>query len=180
MPEIEIRPAVEADIPVLVKMDHSYTSDFVWQMEPHFEPGTINAIFREVRLPRTVKVDYPRSPHTLATDWKARSGNLVALLGGELVGYCSLIRSSLHLATWISDLAVVSEKRRMGIGTSLILAASDWILAQPTSHCILLEMQPKNHPAIRLAEKLGFDFSGYIDHYYPNTDTAILFTKWII
>ena len=180
MPEIEIRPATEADIPVLIKMDHSYSSDYVWQMEPHIESGTINALFREVRLPRTVKVDYPRSPQMLATDWKVRSDILVACLGGEPVGYCRLIRSNLQLGTWMSDLVVVPEKRRMGIGTALILAASDWLLAQPFSHRLLLEMQPKNHSAIRLAEKLGFDFSGYIDHYYPNKDTAIFFSKWII
>jgi hypothetical protein len=38
MPEIEVRPAIEADIPTLVKIDHSYTSDHVWQMDPFFAP----------------------------------------------------------------------------------------------------------------------------------------------
>ena len=33
MPEIQIRPASEGDIPALAALDHSYSSDFVWQME---------------------------------------------------------------------------------------------------------------------------------------------------
>jgi ribosomal protein S18 acetylase RimI-like enzyme len=44
----------------------------------------------------------------------------------------------------------------------------------------MLGMQTKNFPAINLAQRLGFDYCGYIDHYYPNRDIAIFFTKWVI
>ena len=33
MPKIQIRPAVETDIPILVTLEHDYVSDDVWQME---------------------------------------------------------------------------------------------------------------------------------------------------
>ena len=66
MPEIEIRPATAEDIKQLVKMDHSYSSNHVWQMDPQFAPDQTGAVFREVRLPRKAKVDYPRSPQSLA------------------------------------------------------------------------------------------------------------------
>lgn len=180
MPEIEIRPAIESDIPLLIGIDHSYTSEHVWQMTPQFESGQMGAVFHEVRLPRKVRVDYPRPPQALAEQWKRRSGNLVAVLHGEPVGYASLLRDSVPFTVWMTDLAVAPRVRGQGIGTALVLAALEWSAAQPGNHRLVLEMQPKNHPAICLAQKLGFDFCGYIDHYYPNRDIAILFTKWII
>jgi RimJ/RimL family protein N-acetyltransferase len=62
----------------------------------------------------------------------------------------------------------------------LALAALEWTAAQTKSQRIILGMQTKNFPAINLALHMGFDYCGYIDHYYPNRDIAIFFTKWII
>jgi ribosomal protein S18 acetylase RimI-like enzyme len=180
MPEIEIRPIVESDIPHLTSIDHSYTSEHVWQMTPQFETGQMGSVFHEVRLPREARVDYPRPAQTLASNWKHRSGNLVALLQGVPVGYTSLLRDSVPFTVWMTDLVVAPQVRRQGIGTTLVLAALDWVSARQDNHRLVMEMQPKNHPAICLAQKLGFDFCGYIDHYYANRDIAILFTKWII
>lgn len=180
MPEIQIRPAVETDIPILVNLDHSYTSEYVWQMDPQFENGQMGASFREVRLPRRVRVDYPRSPQLLVAEWKKRSGILVAIIKGEPVGYASLTRHIIPFSVWMTDLVVGPRFRRQGIGSALLLAALEWTASQRDCHRLVLEMQPKNHAAICLAQKLGFDFCGYIDHYYYNRDIAILFTKWII
>jgi hypothetical protein len=38
-------------------------------------------------------------------------------------------------------------------------------------------MQPKNYPAICLAQKLGFDLCGYNDRYFANQDIALFFAK---
>ena len=58
MPEIEVRPAIASDIPVLIGLDHYSTSDHVWQMEFEHdrEIGKISANFRLVRLPRTARI----------------------------------------------------------------------------------------------------------------------------
>ena len=72
------------------------------------------------------------------------------------------------------------QLRRKGIGTALLLAAMEWTGAQTKSQRVILGMQPKNFPAINMVQRLGFDYCGYIDHYYPNRDIAIFFTKWII
>jgi ribosomal protein S18 acetylase RimI-like enzyme len=180
MPEIEIRPASENDIAALVEIDHSYTSGYVWQMEPHFESGHSGAVFREIRLPRKARVDYPRSSQALARHWKDYPGVLVAVLSGEPVGYSSLVENIFPLATSVMDLVVIPRFRRQGIGSALLLANLEWTKDQTKSHRLILEMQPKNFPAINLAKKLGFDFCGYIDNYFPNRDIAIFFTKWII
>jgi len=177
MPEIEIRPAKAEDIPVLVNLDHDYVSDYVWQMDVHqTEDNQIDVSFRQVHLPRSIKVDYPRSSRALTEDWTRRSGLLVASLQGEVIGYISLLLDMAPLTTWASDLAVVRRLRRQGVGSALLIAAQEWG-RQHGSARLVLEMQPKNYPAISLAHKLGFSFCGYNDRYYPNQDIAIFFAK---
>ena len=60
MPEIDIRPAIATDIKILVAIDHNYSTDYVWQMEIQAEEEKIGVNFREIRLPRSVRVEYPR------------------------------------------------------------------------------------------------------------------------
>ena len=177
MPEIQIRPAVAEDISKLVELDHDYVSDYVWQMDIHqTEDEQIDVNFRQVHLPRSIKVDYPRSPASLSEDWSKRSGLLVAELQGEVIGYISLMLDIAPLTTWVTDLAVMRRYRRQGVGSALLIAAQEWGRKHRTNR-LVLEMQPKNYPAISQARKLGFSFCGYHDRYYPNHDIAIFFEK---
>lgn len=176
MPEIEIRPAISSDIPALMAIDHTYSSDFVWQMEIQAEEAQIGVSFREIRLPRSVRVEYPRPIRSLADEWTQRSGLLVALLNGEVVGYISMMLNIAPVTTWVTDLTVMRRLRRQGIGSTLVLAAQEWG-SQHDSRRIVLEMQPKNYPAIHMAQKLGFDFCGYNDRYFANHDIALFFAK---
>jgi len=177
MPEIEIRRAVAEDIPKLIGLEHDYVSDYVWQMEVQYlEEGQIEVAFRQVRLPRSAKVEYPRSVQALTEGWTKLSGLLVAIHANELVGYVGLMLEMAAQTTWVTDLAVSRSMRRKGIGSALVLAGMTWGM-QHDSYRLVLEMQPKNYPAICLAKKLGFEFSGYNDRYYPNHDTALFFAK---
>jgi ribosomal protein S18 acetylase RimI-like enzyme len=54
-------------------------------------------------------------------------------------------------------------------------AAIDWARARGFVR-LFIEMQSKNYPAIMLARKLGFVFSGYSDHYYPDEDISLFFS----
>jgi ribosomal protein S18 acetylase RimI-like enzyme len=179
MPQIEIRPAEVEDIPVLVEIEHDYSSEYVWQMEIlQSEEEQVGVTFRQVRLPRSVKVEYPRPVRALSVEWSKRSGILVAVHAGEVVGYLSLMLEMAPLTTWVTDLAVSRRMRRKGIGSALVLAGMAWAI-QHDSHRVILEMQPKNYPAICLAKKLGFDFCGYNDRYYQNHDIALFFSKYV-
>ncbi|MBM3143481.1 MAG: GNAT family N-acetyltransferase [Chloroflexi bacterium] len=178
MPEIEIRPAIATDIPTLISLEHGYSSDHVWQMDYKDEGGTIKVTFREVRLPRSVQVRYPQNPQSLADNWSARDGLLVALIDGEPVGYISLAQNPQLKATRITDLAITRRLRRQKIGSALVLAAQDWA-SKHNSRRLILELQPKNHPAIQMAKKLGFELCGYNDHYFANHDIALFFSKWL-
>lgn len=179
MPAIEIRAANALDIADMIKLDHNYTTDHVWQMDLEKENGEIGIRFREVRLPRSVQVDYPRSQTLLVDDWSQRSGLLVALHEEKIVGYVSLKRDVSPNATWMTDLVVSKPLRRQGIGSTLVLAAQEWVINQTDNNKLLLELQSKNYPAICLSHKLGFDFSGYDDRHFKNNDIAIFFAKWL-
>jgi GNAT superfamily N-acetyltransferase len=178
MPQIQIRPAAPGDIPHLVEMDHDYTSDYVWQMDLQQEEGQarVSVYFRQTRLPRSARVEYPRRPSQLADDWQQREGLLVAVLEGEAVGYLSLASHIAPGAAWVTDLAVVRRVRRQGIGTGLLLAGMEWA-KQHSLDRLVVEIQPKNHPALCMAQKLGFSFCGYQDPYYTNRDIALFFSK---
>ncbi|MBN2148661.1 MAG: GNAT family N-acetyltransferase [Anaerolineales bacterium] len=176
MPEIEIRPAVQQDIPVLVSLDHDYVSDHVWQMDISQDEKDMRINFRQIQLPRSVRVDYPRPPQELLADWQNRSALLVGLLDGQVIGYASLMLGCAPLTTWVTDLAVLRRLRRQGIASALLLAAQQWARQKSTLR-LVLEMQPKNYPAICMAQKLGFDLCGYNDRYYINHDIALFFAK---
>ena len=178
MPQIEIRSAKSDDIPLMIALEHNYASEYVWQMDHQQDEHKTSIIFRQVKLPRLVQVKYPRSPQRLSEDWTKRDGILVASIEDKIVGYACLMNNMAPNTTWVTDLVVSRRQRRKGISTALLLASQDWTI-QKENRRIILEMQPKNYPAISLAQKLGFELCGYNDHYYINQDIALFFSKWL-
>jgi ribosomal protein S18 acetylase RimI-like enzyme len=176
MPPVEIRPAVASDLPRLTAMDHSCQSDYVWQLELKREAGQVHANFREVRLPRTVDVKYPRDPFALGEEWMKRDLLLAAVQETEPVGYLSAMENPASGIVWVTDLVVAPERRRQGIGSALLNAAQAWALERGARR-ILLETQSKNQPCIRMAQKYGYEFCGYNDQYYPTQDVALFFGR---
>ncbi len=177
MPEIEIRPAVQSDLPYLVEIEHSYQSQYVWQMDRILEDGQININFRQIRLPRPVTIEYTGTyPLLNEENWSRYQAVLVATVSQVPVGYIGLSDQFAPKTAWITDSAVRSDVRRKGVGTSLILAAQEWG-AEHGFRRAILEMQSKNHPAIQLARKLGYEFCGYNDHYYANQDIVLFFAR---
>ncbi|HEX9012998.1 MAG TPA: GNAT family N-acetyltransferase [Anaerolineaceae bacterium] len=174
MPQIEIRPAALSDLSKLTAMDHSFKTNYVWQMDVASEEGQMGITFREVRLPRPIKVDYPRATESLAADWPERATILVGLLENQPVGYISISEKIAPTTAWVTNLVVDPAVRRQGIGSALALASQDLALQRRLRRTVL-EMQSKNIPAIHLARKLGYDFCGYNDHYYENQDIAVFF-----
>lgn len=178
MPELEIRPAIAEDLPVLIAFEHNYKSSYVWQMDLNIEEGQVMVNFREIRLPRPVTVEYPRSPLGLTRDWTQRSAFLVGLVNHQLVTYISLMESIAPTTAWVTDLVVMPAFRRKGIATALLLAAQDWATRRQNRRMII-ETQSKNLAAIHMAMKLGYEFCGYNDHYYSNQDIALFFAQFI-
>lgn len=176
MPEVKIRPAVADDLPVLMAMDHSCLSEFVWQMEIQHDDERHGAIFGEIHLPRAVQVKYPRPASELSQSWSRRSGMLVAVIGGEPIGYVRMNDLFVPRTAWITDVVVLPRLRRQGVGSALILAVHSWALDRKDNRSII-EMPSKNNPAIQMAQKLGFEFCGYNDNYYESQDIALFFGR---
>lgn len=176
MSSFEIRPATPNDLPRLMALDHTCSSDYVWQLELRREPNQLTANFREVRLPRSVVVKYPRDPIVLADEWGKRDAVFAALKGDDPVGYICLTEEHTSAIAWVTDLVVAPEQRRQGVGSALLEAGQAWAVERGVRR-LVLEVISKNQGGIRLAQKFGYDFCGYNDQYYPNQDVALFFGR---
>jgi ribosomal protein S18 acetylase RimI-like enzyme len=170
-PRVTVRTGTEADLSSLLVLDHGYSTEYVWQMEMEQGVPKMGAKFREARLPRTKE--------QLEKELKQRSVILVAESAGQPVGYAGLSLGVAPGAAWLTDLVVGASQRRKGIGSRLALAAQTWARDSKQER-LVMEMQSKNHPAIRLAQKLAFEFAGYNDRYYENQDIALFFAKKLV
>jgi len=178
MEDLIIRPVALADLTLLAEIDHSYHTDYVWQMELNSRQSEVVVSFREVRLPRSMRVEYPRDISDQGEGWQYRPGCFVAEIEGEPIGYISLDSVNVPNIFNVLDLVVIRRFRRHGVGIALLQAAETWAIKEKATQ-LILQMQSKNYPGICLANKLGFEFCGYNDHYYVNQDIAIFFAKRI-
>ena len=183
MPQIHVRRFLPVDLPALLALEHSYNTEFVWQMEVQEGDQEIGVIFRERKLPRIVRHTYHRDYRRVLEGWKENWGVLVAVLGDSPqnapVGYAAFQHGSEPHIALVKDLAVSTPYRKQGIGTALMLSAEDWALEHGCRR-LLIELPSKNVPAIRLAKKIGFDFCGFSDQHYANKDIALLFGKSLV
>ncbi|MFQ5943035.1 MAG: GNAT family N-acetyltransferase [Anaerolineales bacterium] len=172
---MEIRHAVSTDIPALMVMDHSYHTDHVWQMALSSSQSESSITFREVRLPRIMRVSYPRDPHRLADEWTNSSEIFIAAADQSYLGYLIIESGTAPETGWVTDLVTDAPHRRQGVATKLLATARRWCRDQGL-YRLTLEMQSKNFPSLSLARKLGFVLSGYHDKYYPDEEIALFFT----
>lgn len=174
MAQVQVRPAASADLPPLTALDHGYSTDTVWQMDAREESGQTSITFRTVRLPRSMRVAFPRDSQQLLEAWNRRVCFLVAEEAGLLKGYLNLTLAAAPETGWVADFAVDRRFRRSGVGSVLLASATHWA-RQNHLRRLVLETQSKNYPAICFAQKHGMAFCGYNDRYYPNQDVALFF-----
>jgi ribosomal protein S18 acetylase RimI-like enzyme len=178
-----IRPAELDDLKACLILDHSYFTEHVWQMEVQESEDGITVNFRSVRLPRPVRVGYPRDREALLASWHRRDCFLVATAydgegekkAGPIVGYLTMGAYDWHRTSWVTDLVVAPEHRRQGIATQLLQAGKEWA-REAGLRRLIVETQTKNHPAMCFLERRGFSFCGYNDRYYANQDIALFFS----
>ena len=172
---MHVRPAERKDLGVCGTLDHSYTTDRVWQMDERLDTDTLMVTFRAVRLPRETRVEYPLQGASMLLGWQRRDGFLVAEEDdGRICGYVTLTAHTEHSIAWASDLIVDRPLRRSGIGTALLRAAAQWGRDRYLTR-LLVEVQTKNYAAIRFCQSRGLTFCGYNDHYWPSQDIALYF-----
>ena len=177
MSDFQIRNTISTDLARLSAIDHSIQTEYVWQLDLRRESAQVDAIFREVRLPRPVRIQHPRLAAELADIWHI-SPMFSAMLDNEAIGYIRFSDKFIPHAVWITDVVVARDMRTKGIARKLIAAVEAWG-AQKGLRRAIIETQSKNHPAIRMIHKLGFEFCGYNDIYYPSRDVALFFSRSI-
>ena len=171
---LTIRSAMPSDYEICMALDHSVSTEQVWQMMLDDSEGDLNVVFRPARLPRSMKVLYPRSDETLLQSWRQHAVFLVAEWEKVVVGYANVREELSQETAWVADLAVDRAHRLRGVGTALINAVRKWAVDH-TLRRMIVETQTKNYPAIRFLQKRGLTFCGYNDLYYPNHDIAVFF-----
>ena len=177
MPELEIRNTVSTDLARLSALDHTIDTDYVWQLDLRRDTGQVEIGLREVRLPRSIRLDHPRTARDLPDTWHLRP-MLSAMIGLEAVAYVRFSDTMVPHAVWITDVVVGRPLRGMGLARKLISAAEAWGIQRKLRKAII-EVQSKNAPAVRMVQKLGFEFCGYNDQYYPSRDVALFFARTI-
>jgi ribosomal protein S18 acetylase RimI-like enzyme len=172
--QFTIREAAEDDLPACAQLDLSYETDYVWQMDVRDEAGAIAIGLRTVRLPRLMRVVYPREQETLALALQRRDCFLVTETSGVVRGYIRMRLDSGSGNAWVTDIAVGRFWRRQGIGSALLNEAYHRAQEQHM-RWLTVETQTKNYPGICFCQKHGLSFCGFNDRYYPNHDIALFF-----
>ena len=113
------------------------------------------------------------------------SGFLVSEIGGRVVGYimCRMEHgfSEIHKLRFarkghVISVAVLPEYRMNGIAMALVNEAGN-ALAEQGCEEVYLEVRTTNTPAIRLYQKLNFDTTRTIPHYYFDGSDASVMAK---
>jgi ribosomal protein S18 acetylase RimI-like enzyme len=156
--------------------------------KPAPEPFSFRVNFRPSRLPRPVAQLAPLSENQLLQVWKT-TDHLAVLEavhetfsadgGAEtpttcLLGYLGLTIDRLRHFGWISSGAIDLERRRKGLGLVLLKEAKRWA-EQACLHSLMIEIQPKNYPAISFLQKNNFYFCGYNNSCYPDREIGMYF-----
>jgi len=171
---VEIRPANIKDIGACMELGHAYSTDYVWQMQERSTGAETTISFREVRLPRPMRAEYPHNRDYLLEDWQRNGCFLVVEGQGRVLGYLDLQIQRWHRVGWILNLVVDEPCRRNGIGGILLERGIAWGKSLGL-RALMTDVQTKNHPAISLGRKYGFSLCGYNDQYYVSGDIALFF-----
>ncbi len=172
--QITVRDATQDDLAFCLQLDLSYETDYVWQMDVRDDAGAIAVSLRTVRLPRPMRVIYPREPDSLAAAWEHRDCFLVAETSGMVRGYLMMRIEAGASNAWITDIAVGRMWRRQKLGSALLNEAYNRARARGLKR-LTVETQTKNYPGICFCQTHGLSFCGFNDHYYPNYDIALFF-----
>ena len=102
---------------------------------------------------------------------------LAASESGTVAGYIGV--QEICGEGYVTNVAVLPQYRRRGVGRALLLAALDGAGARNCAF-LSLEVRVSNLPAIRLYESLGFAAQGTRKSFYRDpAEDAIIYTKFL-
>ncbi len=166
---VAVRPATEADLPALARLDLTYPTDRVLALERSGGPPQHTFAFRwRSRAPGTA-VAYEYSEEKLRNALARADLFLTAVEGDEPVGLIIVLVPPWTDAGEITDLAVHRPCRRRRAGQALVDAALQFARRRGL-RALWAEPRADNAEAIRFYLSLGFRLSGFNDRMYSNRD----------
>lgn len=169
-----VRTVRDEDWESCLDIDLSYETDAAWQMDEHQDAGEWQVSFREIRLPRTLRIQPPPPDDNTLKGWQERDGFWVAVEHREVIGYLGLDFDRVRHQAQVTDLAVSPDYRRQGVATSMLLRAAEWCMRQRVQQMVLV-CPLKAFPALSFALKHRFTFCGFQDAYWPGQEVALFF-----
>ncbi len=169
MPVI-VRPAAEADLPALTRLDFTYPTDRYLALDRTGQPPEHTFAFRwRSRVPTIMAAYATYEADGLRQALSRTDLFLVAEIDSEVVGLLIVVVPSWTDAAEITDLAVDIAFRRMGAGRALVEAAVAWAKEQPF-RSLWVEPRADNFEAISFYTSLSFRVAGFNDRMYSNRD----------
>jgi GNAT superfamily N-acetyltransferase len=170
-----IRDGIASDIEECLNLDHTYETEYVWQMSLRQEPYGWQVAFRTERLPRAIESLYPANAERLYQ--AVQTNNFLVVIGKDepiLMGYLTLRFDPIYATAMIQDLVVNRHFRRRGIGKRLLNIARRRAVEHEAQR-LLVELQTKNYLGIQFCQASGLTFCGFNDQYFPQHDIAVFF-----
>ncbi len=173
-----IRDGLESDIGGCLALDHSYESEYVWQMSIREEAGQWAVRFKPDRLPRRVQAVYPFDERRLRLSLPSNQCFLVAVGRDqpEVLGYLTMCTDDAYRIARLMDLVVARSYRHQRIATRLLNIARQWAREHSLTQ-MTVEIQTKNYPGIMFCQQRGFAFCGFNDRLFPSQDIAVFFSQ---
>ncbi len=162
------------DLAACLALDADYETDYVWQVNQQEEEEQITTTFRQVRLPRSMRVRYPAWGEELLGNQERGDLILVASDGAEMCGYVDQQCLPDQGLAWVHHLIVAPTHRHTGVGHALLTRAMQEGHREGMAK-MMAAVQSKNYPAISFLLHRGFTFCGYNERYYRNQDIALYF-----
>lgn len=164
------------DLTACLSLDGSYDTDHVWQVIQQQDVDQVVTRFQTVRLPRTMRVQYPGWSEALLAHQQRGDLILVAAESADVRGYIDQETQPDQGIAWIHHLVVAQGQRRQGVGTALLGRALQHARQVGLGH-VMTVVQSKNYPGIQFLGRHGFKFCGYNERFYRNRDIGLYFVR---
>lgn len=178
MAKLNIFTADESYYEHMLAMDHQVASRYAFKLEVRNEENSSHFTFQRIRLPREVNLVYPRSTEEMVAHWKAADMVFVGTIEDHVLAYMVVDIKSLPKTVRVCDLVVINDVRRNGIASAMLAVCETWAQSNKYNR-VLIDVPLRNDPMVRLAQKMAYSMSGFMDQYYPNLDPAVFFEKRI-
>ncbi|MBQ2973138.1 MAG: ribosomal protein S18-alanine N-acetyltransferase [Clostridia bacterium] len=118
----------------------------------------------------------PWSEKALSEELANENSHFLVAVSDAVMGYIGV--QEICGEAYITNVAVFSEYRKLGIGRALLKAACDGAKSR-SCEFITLEVRESNAPAITLYESEGFGKAGIRKNFYSApTENGVIYTKY--